>query len=62
MNAKELKKQSEKELIKLLGEKETALRQFRFDITGSKIKNIKGGATLRKEIARILTELNARKA
>lgn len=60
MKAKDIKQLTEKELLKTLSEKRVAVRQFRFDLTGSKIKNIKEGANIRRDIARILTELNAR--
>lgn len=56
----ELKKKTEKELLKMLNDKREALRGFRFDTTGTKIKNVKEGVNTRKEIARILTELNGR--
>ena len=62
MKSKELKKLSDKELEKLLDEKQKAVRQFRFDITGSKVKNIKEGGNTRKDVARILTELSLRSA
>jgi ribosomal protein L29 len=57
----DIRKQSEKELTKMLWEERAALRQFRFDIAGSKVKNIKGGANHKKTIARILTEMALRK-
>ena len=41
-----------------LREKKEELRKFRFEMTGSKIKNVKHGMALRKGIARILTILN----
>lgn len=44
-----------------LREKREELRKFRFDTTGSKIKNVKLGVTLRRDIARILTILNKEK-
>jgi len=56
----ELKKKTEKELVKMVFEKREMLRSFRFDTTGTKIKNVKEGANTRKEIARILTELKSR--
>ncbi|MCK5096393.1 MAG: 50S ribosomal protein L29 [Candidatus Pacebacteria bacterium] len=56
----DLKKKTEKELIKTLVEKRESLRSFRFDTTGTKIKNVKEGVNTRKDIARILTELRAR--
>ena len=49
------------ELLKLRDEKREALRVFRFEMAGSKIKNVKIGKMLRKEIARIETELSFRK-
>lgn len=60
LTAKEIKKQSEKELKRLLAERRSAVRQYRFDITGSKSKNVKAGANARKDVARLLTELAAR--
>jgi len=62
MKNKELNKLSETELLKLLEEKRVGVRQFRFDISGSKVKNIKDGTNMRKAVARILTELTQRKA
>lgn len=45
-----------------LSEKRAALQSFRFGGAGSRSRNVREGRTIRKEIARILTELNARKA
>ncbi len=53
-----IKGKSEKDLLKLLNEKREALRKFRFGISGSKTRNVKEGQNTRKDIARILTELN----
>lgn len=39
-----------------IAEKREALRAFRFAIAGSKAKNVKEGRTIRKAIARLLTE------
>lgn len=50
-----------KDLIKTLNEKREALRKFRFGISGSKTRNVKEGKNVQKEIAQILTLLNARK-
>tara|TARA_B100000683_G_C12134558_1_gene409128 strand:- start:14 stop:196 length:183 start_codon:yes stop_codon:yes gene_type:complete len=55
-----LSKKSEKELMKDLLEKRKAIREFRFNIAGSKLKDIKEGRALKRDVARILTELNAR--
>lgn len=59
---KEFKGKSIDELERLLTEKREALRIFRFEMSGSKIKNVKTGRTIRTGIARILTEINAQKA
>ena len=48
-----------KDLVKLLIEKRNALQTFRLGNAGSKTKNVKEGRTIRKEIARIMTNLNA---
>jgi ribosomal protein L29 len=52
---------SEKDLAKELTEKREALRVIRFGIAGSKNRNVKEAKGLKKEVARILTELNSRK-
>lgn len=58
---KEFKGKSPQDLNKLIAEKRTAIRDFRFGSTGSKTKNVKLGRTLRKDIARIMTELTLQK-
>lgn len=58
---KEYKDKTLKDLAKLIAEKREAIRHFRFGSTGSKTKNVKLGRTLRKDIARIMTELTLRK-
>ncbi len=60
MKTKEIKEKKDKEMQELLGLKRKSLRLFRFGIAGSKIKNIKEGRNTRKDIARILTEINRR--
>lgn len=60
MEKLDLKKTIAKDLQKMLSEKRTALREFRFGLSGSKTKNVKKGKFIRKDIARVLTELNAR--
>ena len=49
------------ELTKLLAEKREELRDFRFSMKGSKIRNTKLGMQLRKDIARILFVLGVKK-
>lgn len=58
MIKKEFKNKSQRELQALLSEKRLALRSFRFAVSGSNIRNVKEGVTLRRDIARILTVLN----
>jgi len=57
---KELEKKTNDDLIKMLSEKRMALRSFRFAVEGSKTRNVRGGRGTRREIARVLTELNKR--
>ncbi len=59
---KEYKDKTPQDLNKLIAEKREGVRAFRFGSTGSKTKNVKLGRTLRKDIARIMTELSLRKA
>ena len=56
----DFKNKTKEELHKELMEKRSALRAFRFNISASKVKNVKEGINLRKEIARILTALTAK--
>ena len=46
----------EKALQALMHEKCEKLREFRFAMSGSKVKNVKECLALRKDIARIATE------
>lgn len=55
---KEFKVKSKIELKKLLYEKKEALMRFRFKLSSGKAKNIKEGRNLKKDIAKIMTELN----
>lgn len=54
---KDLLKKTEKELVALLAEKRTSLRDFRFGVAGSKVRNVREGAQFKKDIARIMTAL-----
>jgi ribosomal protein L29 len=55
-----LTQHSIEDLRKLVEEKREELRRLRFAVAGSKNRNVKQAATLRKQIARALTELNKR--
>jgi ribosomal protein L29 len=57
----ETKKNSKADLTAELNEKRLKLRDIRFGIAGSKSKNVKEQKTIKKEIARILTSLQAMK-
>ena len=59
---KEFKGKSINELEKELLLKKEALRVFRFEVSGGKIKNVKTGRGIRASIAQILTEINTQKA
>ncbi|MEK7509817.1 MAG: 50S ribosomal protein L29 [Patescibacteria group bacterium] len=54
-------KHSVEDLQKEIAEKREALRKFRFGSAGTRARNVREGRNLRKEIARMMTELNARK-
>lgn len=60
MKITEIRKMSDKEVEKELSAKRAEVKQFRFDVTGSKAKNLKGGANAKKAVARMLTELRMR--
>lgn len=49
------------DLQKALAEKRVVLRDFRFGVAGSRTKNVKEGQMAKKDIARIMTELNRNK-
>ena len=57
----DLKKKNEKDLRNALAEKREELRSFRFGTAGSKARDVRAQRGVRKEIAQILTELNARR-
>lgn len=52
---------SVEDLQKLASTKREELRTLRFAVAGSKNRNVKQAKTLRKEIARALTELTKKK-
>jgi ribosomal protein L29 len=58
MKKLDVKNKGTEELNKLLAEKQEVIRKFRFGTSGSRIKNVKEGGNAKKDVARILTELN----
>jgi ribosomal protein L29 len=53
----QLKKKSVSELHKELLEKRKDIQDFRFGISGAKVKNVKASKEAKKNVARILTLL-----
>ena len=62
MKFKEITNKPTADLTRLITEKREALRAFRFGSAGAKAKNVKEGRNLRKDIARIMTEMGKKKA
>ena len=58
---KAFQKHSIEDLHKELADKREGLRSFRFGGAGSRSRNVREGRILRKDIARLLTEINSRK-
>jgi ribosomal protein L29 len=54
----DLTKHTKEELIKLAHDKREELRVLRFGVAGSKNRNVKQARTLRKSLARVLTQVN----
>ncbi|MFA6269774.1 MAG: 50S ribosomal protein L29 [Candidatus Paceibacterota bacterium] len=54
---KELAKKNKADLQKELDEKRVAVHSIRFNMAGSKSKNVKEQKNIKKDIARIKTEL-----
>ncbi|MFH0846119.1 MAG: 50S ribosomal protein L29 [Patescibacteria group bacterium] len=61
MKKTDIKKNTDQELIKMLAENKSQIRDFRFGLSGSRTKDLKKGKNLKREVARILTELQTRK-
>ena len=62
MKSSEIKNKDKNSLSAMLAEKREAVRAFRFGSAGSKNRNVKESHNLKKDIARILTELNVKPA
>ena len=57
MKPTEIKQKSQSELQKILAEKREKLRQLRFGLASGKVKNVREIRQIKKDIARILTQL-----
>ncbi len=62
MSTLDLKQKSDKELTDFLESKRHELWNFRFGVSGSKVRNVKEGMALRRDIARILTVLREQRS
>ena len=58
---KDIQKKSDKDLVAHVNEKREEVRKFRFGTAGAGARDVRAVRTAKKEIARSLTELNARK-
>ncbi len=56
----DLKTYTVEDLTKEITQKREALRVFRFGEAGSRTRNVREGRTLRRDIARLLTEYKTR--
>ncbi|MEK7501702.1 MAG: 50S ribosomal protein L29 [Patescibacteria group bacterium] len=59
---KDITNKTRADLAKMLGERREILRVFRFGGAGAKTKNVKEGRAVRKDVARIMTAINAIKS
>ena len=57
---KDIKKLDVADLVKQVGDLRNTLRKNRFGAEGSRAKNVKERSVMRKDVARLLTELRAR--
>jgi len=57
---KDIQKKSDQELQDHIAEKREEVRKFRFGTAGAGTRDVRAVRTAKKEIARSLTELNAR--
>jgi len=61
MTIKEIRVKTDKDLVKLLGEKRERLRELRFKVSLKQQKNYKEMQTVKDDVARILTVINERR-
>ena len=58
---KEVNEAGNDALVKMLGDRREAIKNFRFGVSGAKVKDVKHSRILKRDIARILTKLNSEK-
>lgn len=56
----DIKKTNTEDIRSAVREKQEAMRVFRFGGSGSRTRNVREGRSLRRDVARHLTELRAR--
>jgi len=61
MKYKEIKKNKDEELKKILETLRKEEREYRFGVSGSKVKDVKASQKRKRDIARVLTEMRNRK-
>lgn len=61
MKPAELRQKNKKELERMLEAEREKLRQLRFDLASGKVKNVSEIRKIKKDIARILSQLNSDK-
>lgn len=59
---KDIKTLKTEEVEKMLADSRGEVRDFQFNLSGAKIKNVRAGRNVKRNIARILTELRGRKS
>lgn len=57
---KNIRNKTRKDIEKELADLRKGLQQFRFGMTGSKTRDVKEARSIRREIARLLTEIRRR--
>ncbi|MES2134837.1 MAG: 50S ribosomal protein L29 [Patescibacteria group bacterium] len=62
MKAIDVRKKNDSELMKLLGDLEIELREFRFGMSGGRTKNVRKARGIRADIARIKAIMTERSA
>ena len=60
MKKQKTKELNDKDLLKELNNKREELRQLRFDVAGTKAKDVKLASKIKKTIAKVLTEMRGR--
>lgn len=61
MKISEIRRKSEQELQKTLGDLKEKLRELKFNLASGKVKNVRNIRRTRKNIAKILTIINEKK-